>query len=340
MVQNFDGLSCADRSGIDSRVPPTLGGLSWYSVYCVKADTFADNPSGYQAGTTSGTNVAWASETSNSLISVTAGSLFSLTSGQFTAAWSDGLTVTIFGTRAGTPVATVIVHPLATAPMLVDLSTLANVDRVTLSSSGGTPHPGYVGGSGPHFALDDLHYILGPAHAITVTPSANGSMTCTPNLVPDGDNATCTATPDAGFAVASFTGCTATANPNECQLTNVTAPSTVSATFVPIPPATFPITVGPLANGTLACTPNPVPNGGSTTCTATPAAGYVLAGFVGCTQNGTGNTCTLRNVTAPATVSATFAAAPVAVPTLNDWALMLLGLGAAGLGARRLRRRG
>ena len=147
-------------------------------------------------------------------------------------------------------------------PQLVDLSSLANVDSVTISGAGGTAHPGYWG-TLPMFTLDDLSYTLGGLFPITVTPAANGTVTCTPNPVPEGDNATCTATPAAGFRLASFTGCA---------------------------------------------------------------------------QVGTGNTCTLTNVTAPATVSATFAAAPVAVTTLHEWALMLLGLGAAGLGVRRLHR--
>ena len=81
-----------------------------------------------------------------------------------------------------------------------------------------------------------------------------------------------------------------------------------------------------------------MPHGTNATCTAQPDAGYTLASFTGCTRDGTADTCTLTNVTAPATVSASFAAAPVAVPALTEWALMLLGLGAAGLGARRLRR--
>ena len=99
------------------------------------------------------------------------------------------------------------------------------------------------------------------------------------------------------------------------------------------------ITATSSPNGSLSCTPNPVPNGDDTSCTATPDAGYAVASFSGCTRVGTTNTCALTNVTAPATVAATFAAAPVAVPTLSQWALMLLGLGAAGLGARRLRQR-
>ncbi len=170
-------------------------------------------------------------------------------------------------------------------------------------------------------------------YPITITPPSNGTLACAPNPVNHGSSATCTATPAAGYAVASFSGgCTRVGTGNTCTLSNVTAPATVSATFAL---ATYTITAANDPNGTLTCTPNPVTHGGNVTCTATPAAGYLLSGFTGCTQVGTGNTCTLSNVTGPASVAAVFT---VAIPTLSQWALMLLGLGAAGLGARRLRR--
>jgi len=80
------------------------------------------------------------------------------------------------------------------------------------------------------------------------------------------------------------------------------------------------------------------------TLTFTPDAGYVVNTVVstcGGTQNG--NSFTTGPVTADCTVRATFkaappAASPTAVPTLGEWALALLGLLAAALGLRRLRR--
>ncbi len=262
MSQNFDALACSDAD-------PYLwlsnqGGLTWSNFLCLKTDTYP-SVSGYQHGTTSGTNVAFAYPGSTATLSRSGGNVFSLANAQITAAWRDGMTLTISGFLDSTPVATITLTPFTSGPILVDLSAMHNVNRVDFSRSGGTQHSGWVG-PGDNLVIDDLNYILGPAHTVTVSP-------------------------------------------------------------VP-------------ANGTLSCSPNPVPNGSNATCTATPAAGYNLASFTGCTQVGTGNTCTLTNVTAPATVSATFAAAPVAVPTLNEWALMLLGLGAAGLGACRLRRQG
>lgn len=262
MTENFDGLTTPCGGGV--AMPADTGGLDWPFFGCVdsSAITTAYGPNGYAAGTVSPPNVAFVAGPGE--ITRTGGGVFTLNSASLTAAWHDDLTVTVQGSLGGVAVgAPLTFSPSATAPTTITFPGLVNVDKVTFTSSGGTQHPGYTE-MGTQFALDDVNYTLGTVHPITVTAPANGSMTCTPNPVPDGENAT---------------------------------------------------------------------------CTATPAAGYTLASFTGCTQVGTGNTCTLTNVTAPATVSATFAAAPVAVPTLSQWALMLLGLGAAGLGARRLRRR-
>ncbi|WP_172425557.1 IPTL-CTERM sorting domain-containing protein [Vandammella animalimorsus] len=67
-------------------------------------------------------------------------------------------------------------------------------------------------------------------HAITATanPSVGGTVTCTPNPVPNGGNATCTATPAAGYAFDGFGG---DCSGNACSLTNVTAPKAVTARF-------------------------------------------------------------------------------------------------------------
>ncbi|RRD56416.1 IPTL-CTERM sorting domain-containing protein, partial [Comamonadaceae bacterium OH2545_COT-014] len=59
------------------------------------------------------------------------------------------------------------------------------------------------------------------------------------------------------------------------------------------------------------------------------------------TQAGNANYTAATPVTYRITFTAAGGAAGVtAVPTLGHWSLMLLGLAAAGLGARRLRRKG
>ena len=138
-------------------------------------------------------------------------------------------------------------------------------------------------------------------YSIGIVPApANGTVTCTPNPVTHGQDASCTATPDAGYHFTSWSGdCTGT---GACQFTSVTASRTVSATFTP---NTHSIATPAAVNGTVTCTPNPVTHGQAASCTATPNAGYHFTSWSGdCTGTGA---CQFTNVTSPRSVGATFA---------------------------------
>ncbi|OWG17936.1 cell wall-binding protein [Delftia sp. K82] len=138
-------------------------------------------------------------------------------------------------------------------------------------------------------------------YPIGIVPApANGTVTCTPNPVTHGQDASCTATPDAGYHFTSWSGdCTGT---GACQFTSVTASRTVSATFTP---NTHSIATPAAVNGTVTCAPNPVTHGQDASCTATPDAGYHFTSWSGdCAGTGA---CQLTNVTSPRSVSATFA---------------------------------
>ncbi|MEQ6308197.1 IPTL-CTERM sorting domain-containing protein [Delftia acidovorans] len=138
-------------------------------------------------------------------------------------------------------------------------------------------------------------------HSIATPAAVNGTVTCAPNPVTHGQDASCTATPDAGYHFTSWSGdCAGT---GACQLTNVTSPRSVSATFAL---NTYPISIAPVTtNGTVTCAPNPVDHGQGASCTATPDAGYHFTSWAGdCTGTGA---CQLTNVTSPRSVSATFA---------------------------------
>lgn len=101
-------------------------------------------------------------------------------------------------------------------------------------------------------------------------------------------------------------------------------------------------TANPPAGGSVNCTPNPVPSGGTSTCTATPNAGYSFTAWSG---DCSGATCVLSNITAARTVVASFTAAPVptasvaSIPTLSEWAMILLATLMAMLGLARVRRK-
>ncbi|MDD2923633.1 IPTL-CTERM sorting domain-containing protein [Rhodoferax sp.] len=69
-----------------------------------------------------------------------------------------------------------------------------------------------------------------PTFTVTATasPAAGGTVSCTPNPVSLGGNATCTATPNAGYSFNAFSGdCSGTS----CSLTGVTATKSVTASF-------------------------------------------------------------------------------------------------------------
>ena len=138
--------------------------------------------------------------------------------------------------------------------------------------------------------------------AAVASPTAGGTVTCTPNPVTHGSSSTCTAAPGAGYTFAAFSGACTGAS---CTLKNVTATPSVTATFTL---KTYPITATatPAVGGTVTCTPNPVGHGANSTCAATPNAGYSFKTFSGaCTGAG----CTLTNVTAAKSVTATFSVA-------------------------------
>ncbi|MDX9700039.1 MAG: InlB B-repeat-containing protein, partial [Rhodocyclaceae bacterium] len=70
----------------------------------------------------------------------------------------------------------------------------------------------------------------------------------------------------------------------------------------------------PAAGGTASCTPSSVASGGTSTCTATANAGYRFTGWSGdCT--GTEASCTLTDITADRSVTASFAADTYTIST-------------------------
>lgn len=111
---------------------------------------------------------------------------------------------------------------------------------------------------------------------------------------------------------------------------------------------TYIITPDTDANGAISpVTPQITAPGATQTFTLTIPAGWVIDQVTGCGGTLVGNTYTTAPATADCTVLATFRLAGTTppgavtpVPTLGAWGVPLLGLLAAGLGARALRRRG
>ena len=67
----------------------------------------------------------------------------------------------------------------------------------------------------------------------TADPVAGGTFSCSASTVAHGSGTICTANPNTGYALASFTGCSSTSGLT-CSLSNVQAPASVVARFEPV----------------------------------------------------------------------------------------------------------
>ncbi|MFO1313787.1 MAG: IPTL-CTERM sorting domain-containing protein [Burkholderiales bacterium] len=188
--------------------------------------------------------------------------------------------------------------------------------------------------------------------ALTVVNGGGGVVTTLPGAIDCGttcvagfaQNASVSvvATPLPGYKFTGWSGaCTGT---NVCDLV-MDASKTVTATFTVIPVTEYALTVVDLGNGTIVSAPagidcgtvcaNSFGTGTLVTLTATASPGNVFAGWGGACA-GLGTCVVLMDQTQ--TVTATFLASgpppgAVQVPTLSQWALMLLALLVALAGA-------
>ncbi len=175
-----------------------------------------------------------------------------------------------------------------------------------------------------------------------VTPTAGAGGSISPGsaqAVTYNASTSFTVTPSSGYGISTVSGCGGSLAGSTYTTGAVTTNCTVSASFSLLPPSTYPIHIAASAGGSVVCSPNPVPHGSNATCTATASSGYRFTGWGG-SCSGSASPCTLTNVTAPTNVSAQFAPASAqAIPTLGEWAMLLL-TGLMGMGAMvALRRR-
>jgi photosystem II stability/assembly factor-like uncharacterized protein len=150
----------------------------------------------------------------------------------------------------------------------------------------------------------------------TVTPSAGTGGTISPNTAQTINyNATTsfTITPNAGYSIASVTGCGGTLSGNTYTTGPIISDCTVTATFA-ANAATQ--TVTPIAIGSGSISPSSsqaVNDDASTSFTMTPSENYFLASILGtCGGTLSGDTFTTSPVTTDCTVKANFA-------TVNEW---------------------
>jgi hypothetical protein len=141
----FDDIA-SNSQGI---IPNGYGGLQWNQMgYVDGATSFAD--SGYENGTVSGSYVAF---NNNALVATVYGTTFDFNSAYLTAAWNNGLNITVTGMLGATSLYTQTVTVDTTAPTFFAFNYLG-IDQLIFSSSGGT-NAG-LGFPGTHFAMDDM----------------------------------------------------------------------------------------------------------------------------------------------------------------------------------------
>lgn len=134
-----------------TNIPSGYHLLNWQGFQCLDGADYSP-PNGYQAAVQSGLNVIYPANGSSA--SMAAG-MFDLLSLYATAAYNDNVKLEAKGYINGTLVYDQTNTLSATDATFIQYN-FYGVDKVDFSSSGGTPHGGYSGGSGNYFAFDDV----------------------------------------------------------------------------------------------------------------------------------------------------------------------------------------
>jgi len=146
-----------DLTRNDSPIPNGYGGLNWNNFYVLDGVNYSGNPSGYQNGVVSPNNVAYNGFGNPAdALSVDSVTPFTFNSAYLTAAWRDGLQVTITGYLLGVQEDQTTVTVNTSGPSLITLN-WTGIDDLNFNSFGGVPH-GYSGGNGTQFAMDNFLY--------------------------------------------------------------------------------------------------------------------------------------------------------------------------------------
>ena len=146
---HFDFIPSDGRG--DGPIPSEWASFDWSSdFWWLNPVKSGDTGDGYKYGMVTTPNVAFNASGKN--VSFRRNAPFELVSFDLTAAWNNGLEVTVTGFRDGVQVNTTTFTVNASGPMLETLDW--DVNRVTFHSFGGT-NAGF-GGSGTQFVLDNL----------------------------------------------------------------------------------------------------------------------------------------------------------------------------------------
>ncbi|MBW4505689.1 MAG: PEP-CTERM sorting domain-containing protein [Scytonematopsis contorta HA4267-MV1] len=156
-VTQADVLTFEDFSSSTDSAPIPSGyqGFNWNNFFYNDGSIPGLSRSGYDTGRASGNYVAY---NGNGNTAFVGGGLFNFRSAFLTAAWNDGLSVTVDGLKNGVSLYSKTTIIDTTKPTFVNFDFL-NIDTLRFTSFGGTL-PGYLSrvGSGTQFALDNLTF--------------------------------------------------------------------------------------------------------------------------------------------------------------------------------------
>ncbi len=143
-----------DLPGSLDVVPAGYAGLQWDNVYFANVPSLALGPTGYSAGTVSGTQVALNGfEAPASFFSTSF--KFNLDHLYLTGAWNDGQQVQLDGYLNGSLLYSLSLVVNSTSPSLVQPGFLG-IDTVVIATYGGVPNPDYYSGGGAYLAIDNV----------------------------------------------------------------------------------------------------------------------------------------------------------------------------------------
>ncbi|MEH1926751.1 PEP-CTERM sorting domain-containing protein [Nostoc sp.] len=137
------------------QIPNGYGGFNWDNFNYVNGLNTIDRRTGYDNGRVSGDYVAFNGDGNPALVS---NSVFDFNSAYLTAAWNNGLSVTVKGLKSGATLYSKTVVVDTTQPTLVNFD-FFGVDELKFTSFGGV-EPDYLikSGAGTHFALDNFTF--------------------------------------------------------------------------------------------------------------------------------------------------------------------------------------
>ncbi|QLE47163.1 PEP-CTERM sorting domain-containing protein [Nostoc sp. C057] len=141
---------------VNDRISNGYGGLNWDNFDYINGSNTALSLTGYDNGRVSGDYVAFNGFGDTALVS---DGIFNFNSAYLTAAWNNGLSVTVEGFKSGATLYSKTVVVDTTQPTLVNFDYLG-IDELRFTSFGGV-EPDYLietGGSGTQFVLDNFTF--------------------------------------------------------------------------------------------------------------------------------------------------------------------------------------